>query len=229
MLRIRCLDSDHEPLRLLSEPPLDRARSTAALGRRRLSVPGWPRVAAWWASRRAARREGVAQEIEALRGRVETLENSLLGIVRAVQEGLDLAAERSAPPAPACAPVPPVAEVAPAETRPITPAEMWALTPEMWGDTVETWAETTMEERPETAPAVPSGMPAAAPPDCPATADGRALSDIRPAALRLAREGWPAETIAEKLRLGVGDVHLILKSEYLRPKTGHAELAHTRR
>lgn len=46
----------------------------------------------------------------------------------------------------------------------------------------------------------------------PSTADGRDLTAIRRAVLRLADEGWRRERIAERLRLGHGDVGLILKS-----------------
>jgi len=44
------------------------------------------------------------------------------------------------------------------------------------------------------------------------TLDGRSLSRVRSAVLRLSREGWDAGRIARKLRLGSSDVALILKS-----------------
>jgi hypothetical protein len=44
------------------------------------------------------------------------------------------------------------------------------------------------------------------------TVDGRSLGRIRRAVLRLAHEGWSADRIASRLRLGPGDVNLILKS-----------------
>lgn len=46
----------------------------------------------------------------------------------------------------------------------------------------------------------------------PATADGRDLTAVRRAVLRLAEQGWGGERIADRLRLGRGDVGLILKS-----------------
>jgi hypothetical protein len=56
--------------------------------------------------------------------------------------------------------------------------------------------------RQEPAPSIPSAS----------TADGRDLVRIRRAVLRLAAEGWDGGRIAEQLRLGEGDVALIVKT-----------------
>ena len=54
-------------------------------------------------------------------------------------------------------------------------------------------------------PLPPSGLPAS-------TVDGRSLGRIRRAVLRMSEAGWDGERIARRLRLGSGDVQLILKS-----------------
>jgi hypothetical protein len=232
-------------------------------------------LAAWWASRRPAPDSRLTEEIDALKGRVQTLESSILEILRTVQEALEAERTEAAPAERGSEGTSPAeresgaADVADAGAPVLTPAEMWALTPEMWADTPAEAPVVAPGTRAETpvriwtpAPAVPVEphiAPPAIPADGPAraeavapenagrspfrgpgadrdlslpspsTSDGRELARIRKAVLRLTEEGWRPETISEKLRLGAGDINLILKTDLLRPKAGHAELVHTRR
>jgi len=61
----------------------------------------------------------------------------------------------------------------------------------------------------------------------PSTADGRDLTAIRRAVLRLAEEGWQRDRIAERLHLGHADVGLILRSGRSRAAAGEQRASWT--
>lgn len=133
-----------------------------------------------------------------MEGRLDLLESSMLQLLQTVER---LAARG---PDPVLPPLP--SRSAPEEDEPAVPA----------GLTRVVHALTYGRPAPDPAPARnPSKMPSefiARSPDPASTVDGRNLGRIRRAVLRLAEAGWDGERIARRLRLGTGDVQLILKS-----------------
>jgi hypothetical protein len=116
---------------------------------------------------------------------------------------------------PAAAPVRPVPSVGRAvralraarDQAPVAP-EPWDLAP-----AAKAHIDAVVPARREPVPSIPSAS----------TVDGRDLGGIRRAVLRLAAEGWDGGRIAGRLRLGEGDVALILKTAGGEPRLQAAE------
>lgn len=126
---------------------------------------------------------------------------------RVTAASLPVAAARSFAPVPSGSAAPPArpAQSVVRAVRALRAARDQApAVPEPWDLSAASAAPSAVEvtDRQESAPSMPSAS----------TADGRDLVRIRRAVLRLAAEGWDSGRIAGQLRLGEGDVSLIVKT-----------------
>ena len=147
-------------------------------------------------------------EVAALECRMRMLEDSLLQVVRAVEAAAARPSYSSAASAP--------------PSEPAIPARATEAT---GPSTREPELSSIRPDPNDRGPGADRDLSLPAP----TTNDGRELPRIRRAVLRLAAEGWTEEKIAHKLRLGSGDVNLILKTGEPRLKAGRTELAGSRR
>lgn len=155
----------------------------------------------------------------AVEDRLQLLEDSLLQILQTVEgmaaQGLATPAEHKQAAAPQVFGPPP------------------AATPRGLSRATKALLESSVRLEPAARPDSPLRQERPTPPEAPtrtlsvepspaSTVDGRSLGRVRQAVLRLAEAGWDSERIARRLRLGSGDVTLILKSAASPRPTGRA-------
>jgi hypothetical protein len=169
-----------------------------------VAVPAAPRTAPRAAPRATPASRPPADPMEL---RLRALEGSVLQILQVVEE------VSKTPPAPAMPPMmPAAAPMMPPAAVPVARAAFPSaagpapepIEPAPWLASPPRTAAEAERERPSWDRDI--SLPESS------TVDGRSLNRVRRAVLRLSDEGWDRERIARRLRLGAGDVALILKS-----------------
>ncbi len=157
---------------------------------------------------------GATRAPEAVEGRLRTLEESLLEVIQAVEAVAARVAEARPEPS-----------ARDAESGKEPRGRAVAAGPESSTQDGETGKEQRgpAEDRDLSLPGPPEAAAKEDESRPPArTVDGRSLARIRQAVLRLSAEGWKQERIAERLRLGAGDVALILRTAGSEPRGRNA-------